>query len=73
MVRRRNAEDINDLRIPAQAYRPMTVSEETDRAVRWVALKTHQLKVPVNVWVLREADPGPAGFDWIEIDFKQTH
>ena len=73
MARRRNAEDINDLRIRAQAYRPMTISEKRDRAVRRVVLKTRQLKVPVNVRPLGEADPGPAGFNWVEIDFKQTH
>lgn len=72
MVRRRNAEDIETLRIPAQAYRAMTVAEHTDRTVGWVVYKTHQLKVPVDVRPLGGTDPGPAGFDWVEIDFKQT-
>ena len=39
MVRRRNAEDINDLKIPAQAYRAMTVAEQTDRTVGWVVYR----------------------------------
>jgi hypothetical protein len=72
MVRRRNAEDINDLRIPAQAYRAMTVAEKGDCTVRWVVFKTHQLKVPINVRPLSGTDPGPAGFDWVEIDLEQT-
>ena len=70
MVRRRNAEDINDLRIPAQAYRAMTVAEQTDRTV---GSETHQLKVPLNVRSLGGTDPGPAGFNWVEIDLKKTH
>ena len=73
MVRRRNAEDITDLRIPAQAYRAMTVAEQTDRTVGWVAYKTHQLKVPLNVRSLSGTDPGSAGFNWVEIDLKKTH
>ena len=63
MVRRRNAEDINDLRI----------LEQTDRTVGWVVYETHQLKVPLNVRSLGGTDPGPAGFNWVEIDLKKTH
>ena len=70
MVRRRNAEDMNDGRVPAQAYRATTVAEQTDRTVGWVV---HQLKVPLNVRSLGGIDPGPAGFNWVEIDLKQTH
>ena len=73
MVKRRNAEDINDLRIPAQAYRAITVAEQTDRTVGWVVYETHQLKVPLNVRSLGGTDPGPAGFNWVEIDLKKTH
>ena len=73
MVTRRNAEGINDPEILIQAYRATTVAEKTDDAVRWVIFKTHQLKVPADVRPLGGTDPGPAGFDWVEIDLKQTH
>ena len=73
MVRRRNAEDMNDRRVPAQAYRATTVAEQTDPAVRWVVFKAHRLKVPGDVQPLGGIDPGPAGFNWVEIDLKQTH
>jgi hypothetical protein len=73
MVRRRNAEDVNGLRTPARAYRAMTVAEKTDRTVCWVVFKAHLLKVPVKVRPLSGTDPGSAGFDWVEIDLKQTH
>ena len=71
MVRRWNAEDTHDLRIPAHANRAMTVAE--NRAVRWVVFKTHQLKAPIDVRPLDGTDPGPAGFNWVEIDLKRTH
>jgi hypothetical protein len=51
----------------------MTVAEKTDRTVGWVVFKAHLLKVPVKVRPLSGTDPGPAGFDWVEIDLKQTH
>jgi hypothetical protein len=68
MVRRRNAENVTRLRIPAQAYRAMTVAEKTDHTADWVVFKAHVLKVPVKVRSLSGTDPGPAGFDWVEID-----
>ena len=73
MVRRRNAENTNGLRIAARAYRAMTVAEKTDRTADWVVFKVHLLEVPVTVQPLSGTDPGPAGFDWVEIDFRQTH
>ena len=73
MVRRWNAEDTNDLKILAHAYRAMTVAEKTDRTVGWVVFKTHQLKAPIDVRPLNGTDPGPAGFNWVEIDLKKTH
>ena len=56
MVRRRNAENVNGLRIPAQAYRAMTVAEKTDRTVGWVVFKAHLLKVPGKVRPLSGID-----------------
>jgi hypothetical protein len=73
MVRRRNAENTNGLRIAARAYRAMTVAENTDRTADWVVFKAHLLEVPVKVQPLSGTDPGPAGFEWVEIDFRQTH
>jgi hypothetical protein len=51
----------------------MTVAEKTDRTADWVVFKAHLLEVPVKVQPLSGTDPGPAGFDWVEIDFRQTH
>ena len=48
----------------------MTVAEEPDRAVRWVVFKAHRLTVPADVRPLGWTDPGPAGFNWVEIDLK---
>ena len=69
MVRRQNTEDINGPRIPAQA----AIAEKIDRSAGGAVIRTHQLKVPINVRRFGGTDPGPAGFDWVEIDFKQTH
>ena len=72
MVRRPNAENVTGLRNP-NSRRVMTVAEKTDHTARWVVFKAHLLTVPVKVQPLSGTDPGPAGFDWVEIDFRQTH
>ena len=73
MVRRRNAEGIADPTIPAQASRTMATAEKLDGSVDGVVVKVHQLKFSLNVPPSVGIDPGPAGFNWIEIDLKQTH
>jgi hypothetical protein len=73
MVRRRNAEDTNGLRIPAQACCAEAVAQKRDRSRGGAAFKAGQLKLSLNVRRSCGTDPGPAGFDWVEIDFRQTH
>jgi hypothetical protein len=69
MVRRRNAEDTNGLRIPAQACCAKPVAQKRDRSRGGAAFKASQLKLSLNVRRSCGTDPGPAGFDWVEIDF----
>ena len=73
MVRRRNAGHINGLRIPAQAWCAKPVAKKRDRSRGGAAFKAGQLKLSLNVRRSCGTDPGPAGFDWVEIDFRQTH
>ena len=73
MVRRRNAEHTNGLRIPAQACCAKPVAQKRDRSRGGAAFKAGQLKLSLNVRRSCGTDPGPAGFDWVEIDFRQTH
>ena len=73
MVRRRNAEGITDQRIPAQGYCVMAIAEKTDRFAGEDVFKARQLKFSLNVRRSCGTDPGPAGFDWVDIDFGQTH
>ena len=72
MVRRRNVVDINDLRIRAQAYRAIAIAANLDRSAGESAFKALQLKLSLND-LSCGFDPGPAGFDWVEIDFRQAH
>ena len=73
MVRRLNADDINGLMIPAQAYRTMAIAEKMDRSAGGAVFKAHQLKLSLRGRRSCGTDPGPAGFDWVEIDLEQTH
>ena len=73
MVRRRNAEDIADPTLPGRASRAMAAAEKMDRSVDGVVVNASQLKFSSNVRPSVAIDPGPAGFNWIEIDLKQTH
>jgi hypothetical protein len=73
MVRGGNAEDTNGLRIPAQACCAKAVAQKRDRSRGGAAVKAGQLKLSLNVRRSCGTDPGPAGFDWVEIDFRQTH
>ena len=72
MVRRRNAKDI-DPRAPAQGNRAVATAEKMDSSADGVIFKAHPVKVSANVRRLSGADPGPTGFDWVEIDFRHTH
>ncbi len=72
MVRRRNAMDISGPRIPAQAYRAMAIAEKMDRSAGGAVIKIHQLKFSLGGRRSCGIDPGPAGFDWVEIDLRQT-
>jgi hypothetical protein len=67
MVRRRNAEDINAATI--QDYRAMAIAAKMDRSAGEAAFEARQLKFSLNVRRSCGTDPGPAGFDWVEIDF----
>jgi len=71
MVRRRTAEAVNGLRIPAQACCAMAVAQKRNGS-RGAVFKAGQQKLSFNVR-RSGGDPGPAGFDWVEIDFNQTH
>jgi len=51
----------------------MATAEKLDGSVDGVVVKVHQLKFSSNVRPSVGIDPGPAGFNWIEIDLKQTH
>jgi hypothetical protein len=72
MIKQRNAENVTGLRVPTLAYRRMTVAEKTDRSAHWVIFKAHLFKVPAQDLPYSGTDPGPAGFDWVEIEFGQT-
>jgi hypothetical protein len=63
MVRRRNAEDINGLGIPAQACCAKAVAQKRDRSRGGAAFTAGQLRLSLNVRRSCGTDPGPAGFD----------
>ena len=69
MVRRRNRVNVNRLRIRARGYRAMSIAANVDRFAGEPAFKAR----PLNLRRSCGTDPGPAGFDWVEIDFRQTH
>jgi hypothetical protein len=69
MVRGRNAEDKNAARITIQDYRAMAIAAKMDRSAGEAAFEARQLKFSLNVRRSCGTDPGPAGFDWVEIDF----
>ena len=68
MVRRRNRVDVNRLRIRARGYRAMSIAANVDRFAGEPALKAR----PLNLRRSCGTDPGPAGFDWVEIDFSSA-
>ena len=61
MVRRRNA--VDSLTIRVRAYRA-----NADHSV----FKARQSRLFLNLQRSRGTDPGPAGFDWVEIDFSSA-
>lgn len=71
MVRRWSAEDTGDRQIPARRYRAPATVEKMDCSGGVAVFKTHQLKSSMDE--RSSFDPGPAGFNWIEIDLKQSH
>jgi hypothetical protein len=68
MVRRRNGVDVNRLRIRARGYRAMSIAANVDRFAGEPAFKAR----PLNLRRSCGTDPGPAGFDWVEIDFSSA-
>jgi hypothetical protein len=67
MVRRRNSVDINGLRIRARSFRA-----NADRSAGHSVFKARQSRLFLNLQRSRGTDPGPAGFDWVEIDFSSA-
>ena len=63
MVRRRNA--VDSLTIRARAHRA-----NADRSAGHSVFKARQSRLFLNLQRSRGTDPGPAGFDWVEIDFR---
>jgi hypothetical protein len=71
MVRRWSAEDASDRRTAARQYRASAIVEKMDCSGDIAVFKAHQLKSSSDERT--SFDPGPAGFNWIEIDLKQSH
>ena len=65
MVRRRNA--VDSLTIRARAHRA-----NADRSAGHPVFKARQSRLFLNLQRSRGTDPGPAGFDWVEIDFSSA-
>ena len=65
MVRRRNA--VDSLTIRVRAYRA-----NADRSAGHSVFKARQSRLFLNLQRSRGTDPGPAGFDWVEIDFSSA-
>lgn len=72
MIKQRNAENVNGLRVPAPAHRRTMVDGKTDRFAHWLVFRAHLFEAPAQDLPHRRSDPGPAGFDWVEIEFGQT-
>jgi|EndMetStandDraft_2_1072991.scaffolds.fasta_scaffold215627_2 hypothetical protein len=68
MVRRRNRVDISGPRIRARGYRAMSIAANVDRFAGEPLFKPR----PLNVRRSCGTDPGPAGFDWVEIEFSSA-
>jgi len=68
MVRRRNRVDISGPRIRARGYRAMSIAANVDRFAGEPVFKARPLSVRRSCGT----DPGPAGFDWVEIDFSSA-
>ena len=64
MVRRRNA--VDSLTIRVRAYRA-----NADRSAGHSVFKARQSRL-FFLQRSRGTDPGPAGFDWVEIDFSSA-
>lgn len=73
MVRRRNAEYIARPTIPGRAGRAVAMAEKMDRNVDGVFVNVRELKFSLDARRPTGIDPGPAGFNWIEIDLEKTH
>lgn len=71
MVRRWSVEDASDRRRSARQYRAPATVEKMDCSGGVAVFKAHQLKSSLDE--RSSFDPGPAGFNWIEIDLKQSH
>lgn len=71
MVRRWSAEDTSDRKLSARQFRAHATVEKMDCSGGVAVFKAHQLKSSSNA--PGSFDPGPAGFNWIEIDLKQSH
>ena len=65
MVTRGNA--VDSLTIRARAYRA-----NADRSAGHSVFKARQSRLFLNLQRSRGTDPGPAGFDWVEIDFSSA-
>lgn len=66
MVRRRNR--VSGPRIGARGYRAMSIAANVDRFAGEPVVKAP----PLNVRRSCGTDPGPAGFDWVEIEFSSA-
>jgi hypothetical protein len=72
-LRRWSVDDVAKLRQLAGTHPRNAIAAGLGRAPSALAVKAHQLKVSLRVVRDNEAptvsgaDPGPAGFDWIEL------
>lgn len=71
MVRRWSADDAGDRRLPGQKFGAYADIEKKDCSGRVAVFKAHQLNSSSDERC--SFDPGPAGFNWIEIDLKRSH
>ena len=71
MVRRWSTEDEGNRRLSARRYRAKETVEKMDCSGDIAVFKAHQLTSSSDERT--SLDPGPAGFNWIEIDLKQSH
>ena len=68
-------EEITKLRSMAQRYPARTIAAELGRGVSAVAVKAHQLRLSLKVKSKAQkplVDPGPAGFDWVDLSEPVT-